>query len=94
MSAGSIEYWPDPQRGDRRGLSRAQARAGARGDRPRAARRNRLLRALADTWMLFPSEAEYRGWMERAGFADVALVPLAPDWYRSRSAPYAVAVAG
>ena len=40
---------------------------------------NRLLRALADAWMLFPSEAEYRGWMERAGFAEVELVPLAPD---------------
>ena len=55
---------------------------------------NRVLRALAEAWMLFPTEAEYRAWMERAGFADVELVPLAPAWYRSRKAPYAVAAVG
>jgi MPBQ/MSBQ methyltransferase len=44
--------------------------------------------------MLFPAEAEYRAWFERAGFADVGLAPLAPAWYRSRRAPYAVAVSG
>ena len=55
---------------------------------------NRVLRALAETWMLFPSEAEYRAWFERAGFAEVALEPLAPAWYRSRRVPYAVAVRG
>ena len=55
---------------------------------------NRAVRALAETWMLFPSTAEYRAWFERAGFADVELVPLAPAWYRSRRGPYAVAVSG
>jgi MPBQ/MSBQ methyltransferase len=55
---------------------------------------NRLVRALAEAWMLFPSVDEYRGWFERAGFADVSLAPLAPAWYRSRRAPYAVAVSG
>jgi MPBQ/MSBQ methyltransferase len=55
---------------------------------------NRVLRALADTWMLFPSADDYRTWFERAGFADVELAPLAPAWYRSRRAPYAVAVSG
>jgi MPBQ/MSBQ methyltransferase len=44
--------------------------------------------------MLFPSEEQYRTWFERAGFADVALRPVAPDWYRDRRAPYAVAVTG
>jgi MPBQ/MSBQ methyltransferase len=93
VSAGSIEYWPDPQRGvaeayrvlrpDGRALLIGPVRPG-----------NRLVRALAETWMLFPSAAEYRGWFERAGFADVALAPLAPPWYRSRRGPYAVAVSG
>jgi MPBQ/MSBQ methyltransferase len=32
--------------------------------------------------------------MERAGFVDLELVPLAPAWYRSRKAPYAVAAVG
>ena len=55
---------------------------------------NAVLRALADAWMLFPTERQYREWFERAGFADVELLPLAPSWYRSTRAPYAVAVSG
>ena len=43
--------------------------------------------------MLFPSRREYRAWFERAGFADVSSHALAPDWYRDRRGPYAVAVA-
>jgi MPBQ/MSBQ methyltransferase len=54
----------------------------------------RLARALADLWMLFPSVEQYRTWFERAGFADVEVVPVAPDWYRDTRVPYAVAVAG
>ena len=93
VSAGSIEYWPDPQRGiaEAYRVLRAGGRATVIGPvRPA----NRFLRALAETWMLFPAEAEYRAWMERAGFAEVALVPLAPAWYRSRRVPYAVAAVG
>ena len=58
---------------------------------PRAAR-NRVARALAETWMLFPAVEEYTGWMETAGFTDVQVRELAPDWYRDRRAPYALAV--
>jgi MPBQ/MSBQ methyltransferase len=93
VSAGSIEYWPDPQRG----VAEAYRvlRPGGVGVvigpvRPAG----RLARALADLWMLFPELDEYRSWFERAGFADVELHPVAPDWYRDRRVPYAVAVAG
>jgi MPBQ/MSBQ methyltransferase len=93
VSAGSIEYWPDPQRG----IAEAYRvlRPGGVGVvigpvRPAG----RLARALADLWMLFPEEREYREWFERAGFTDVTLHPVAPDWYRDRRVPYAVAVAG
>ena len=44
--------------------------------------------------MLFPTEDQYREWFERAGFEDVALVTVAPDWYRDRRSRYAVAVSG
>jgi MPBQ/MSBQ methyltransferase len=44
--------------------------------------------------MLFPETQEYRGWFEAAGFADVTLTAVAPDWYRDRRVPYAVAVSG
>jgi MPBQ/MSBQ methyltransferase len=54
----------------------------------------RIARRLADLWMLFPEQDQYRAWFERAGFDDVALHPVAPDWYRERRVPYAVAVTG
>jgi MPBQ/MSBQ methyltransferase len=93
VSAGSIEYWPDPQRG----VAEAYRvlRAGGTGVvigpvRPAG----RLARALADAWMLFPTVEEYRDWFARAGFSDVAVTPVAPAWYRDARVPYAVAVSG
>jgi MPBQ/MSBQ methyltransferase len=93
LSAGSIEYWPDPQRAlvEAYRVLRDGGRALVIGPARPA---NPILRRLADTWMLFPPERDYREWFERAGFADVAVVTLAPSWYRSRRAPYALAVSG
>ena len=93
VSAGSIEYWPDPQRAvtEAYRVLRPGGRAVLIGPvRPA----NALLRRLAEAWMLFPTEAQYREWVTRAGFADIALVELAPPWYRSTRGPYAVAVSG
>jgi MPBQ/MSBQ methyltransferase len=92
VSAGSIEYWPDPQGGIAE-LYRA-LRPGGRAVVVGPVRpRQPVARWLADAWMLFPEEDEYRAWFARAGFADVELVELAPDWYRAE-APYGVAIAG
>jgi MPBQ/MSBQ methyltransferase len=93
VSAGSIEYWPDPQRAiaEAYRVLRAGGRAVVIGPvRPG----HPLLRRVAETWMLFPTEQQYRDWFERAGFADVALVGVAPAWYRSPRGQYAVAVGG
>ena len=93
VSAGSIEYWPDPQRG----IAEAYRvlREGGVGVVMGPVRpAGRIVRALADVWMLFPSVSEYREWFERAGFSDVQVVPVAPDWYRDTRVPYAVAVSG
>jgi MPBQ/MSBQ methyltransferase len=90
VSAGSVEYWPDPPRAIAE-AHRVLRRGGVAlvvGPVPPP---NRLARALARAWMLFPAEEEYRAWFERAGFGDVRVVPLAPEWHRGA---YAVAVAG
>jgi MPBQ/MSBQ methyltransferase len=93
VSAGSIEYWPDPQRGIAEAY-RVLRRGGVGVVIGPVRPAGRLARLLADVWMLFPEEAEYRAWFERAGFTDVTLEPVAPDWYRDGRVPYAVAVAG
>ncbi len=92
VSAGSIEYWPDPQRGvaEAYRVLREGGIALLVGPvRPR----HRVLRRLAEAWMLFPAQDEYRALFERAGFTDVEVEPLAPTWYEGEAA-YAVAVAG
>ena len=93
VSAGSIEYWPDPQQGiaEAYRVTRAGGTALMIGPvRPA----NRVARALAEAWMLFPPVEDYTGWMEAAGFTDVRVVELAPDWYRDSRVPYALAVSG
>jgi MPBQ/MSBQ methyltransferase len=93
VSAGSIEYWPDPQRGiaEAYRVLRPGGVALVVGPvRPAG----RVARALADLWMLFPSVEQYRTWFARAGFAEVDVVPIAPGWYRDTRGPYAVAVSG
>jgi MPBQ/MSBQ methyltransferase len=93
VSAGSIEYWPAPERGIAEAY-RVLAPGGVAlvvGPVPPG---DRILRALAELWMLFPTEDQYREWFERAGFEDVSLVTVAPEWYRDRRSRYGVAVTG
>jgi MPBQ/MSBQ methyltransferase len=92
VSAGSIEYWPDPLRGiaEAYRVTKPDGVALVIGPvRPA----HPFARWLAETWMLFPAVGEYTRWMEQAGFTDVRTRELAPDWYRG-DAPYALAVSG
>ena len=81
ISCGSIEYWPEPQRGIAEAFRvvRPGGTACVVGPvRPTYA----LSRAMADLWMLFPEEQEYLDWFEKAGFQNVKLTRIGPEWYR------------
>lgn len=90
VSCGSIEYWPDPAAAFAEAY-RVLAPGGLAlvvgplpPERP-------LAKRLADLWMLFPAEREYRDWMTGAGFTDVRVRHVAPDWTRQT---YGIAIAG
>ena len=90
VSTGSIEYWPDPQRGiaEAYRVVRPGGVAMLAGPvRPT----HPLARRLADAWMLFPEEDEYRAWFAAAGFTDIEVRHIAPDWFGGE---FAVAIAG
>jgi MPBQ/MSBQ methyltransferase len=44
--------------------------------------------------MLFPAEADYRRWFERAGFTEVSVVHVAPEWHAGPASSYGLAIAG
>jgi MPBQ/MSBQ methyltransferase len=90
VSCGSIEYWPDPAAafGEAYRVLKPGGRMLMVGPLPPE---RRLARLIADTWMLFPPEADYRRWMAEAGFTDVEAAYVAPDWTAQR---YGIAIAG
>ncbi|HEV2820567.1 MAG TPA: methyltransferase domain-containing protein [Solirubrobacteraceae bacterium] len=93
VSAGSIEYWPDPARAiaEAHRVLRPGGIALVAGPlRPR----HRVGRLLADTWMLFPEDEQYRAWFAAAGFVEVSAVYAAPEWHRGGPASYGIAIAG
>ncbi|QDZ19081.1 S-adenosyl-L-methionine-dependent methyltransferase [Chloropicon primus] len=81
VSCGSIEYWPDPQRGiveSYRVLKPGGMACMVGPVHPT----HWLSRFMADAWMLFPTEAEYIKWFEAAGFSSIKLKRIGPKWYR------------
>jgi MPBQ/MSBQ methyltransferase len=93
VSAGSIEYWPDPQRAIAEAYRVVRPGGVALIVGP-LRRTHPLARRLSDAWMLFPSGDEYAKWMRRAGFTDLRRVPVAPPWWRADWDDYGVAIAG
>eukprot|EP00951_Prasinocladus_malaysianus_P035535 scaffold366921_cov43-Prasinocladus_malaysianus.AAC.2 len=81
VSAGSIEYWPDPQLGicEAYRVTKAGGTACIIGPvHPTWP----ISRFFADVWMLFPKEEEYIEWFTKAGFQDVKIHRIGPKWYR------------
>lgn len=81
VSAGSIEYWPEPQRGIREAY-RVIKEGGVACIIGPVYPTFWLSRWMADVWMLFPKEEEYIEWFTKAGFTDVKLTRIGPTWYR------------
>ena len=83
ISAGSIEYWPNPQKG-----IEEMARVTKKGGRvvilaPRKPD-NRVVRKFAESIMLFPSTQQCVLWMEKAGLIDIRFVETGPYRFWSK----------
>lgn len=92
VSAGSIEYWPNPQKGITEAYRVIKPGGIAVLIGPLEPQ-NAFARYMANTWMLFPTDDEYRMWYERAGFTDIKVHYVRPQWYRSES-EYGLAISG
>jgi MPBQ/MSBQ methyltransferase len=93
ISAGSIEYWPNPERGIEEAFRviKPGGRAVLIGPLEPG---SWISRFFAELWMLFPKEVEYREWFERAGFQEIESVYVQPHWHRSKKNQYGIAIAG
>jgi len=92
VSAGSIEYWPNPDMGIRESIRVIKTGGQALMIGPLEPK-HPLGRRLANTWMLFPEEAEYRRWYEEAGFTDIKVRYIRPHWFGGNS-EYGLAIVG
>lgn len=80
-SAGSIEYWPEPQRGIKEAYRVLKPGGVATLIGPVRAT-NWFSRFWCDLWMLFPMESEYRKWFAAAGFKDLNISYIGPSAYK------------
>jgi demethylmenaquinone methyltransferase/2-methoxy-6-polyprenyl-1,4-benzoquinol methylase len=83
ISAGSIEYWPDPQKG-----IEEMARVTKKGGRvvilaPRKPD-NILVRKFAESIMLFPSTQQCVAWFIKAGLDDIKYIETGPYMFWSK----------
>ena len=92
VSAGSIEYWPNPQQGIAESYRVIKPGGVALMVGPLEPE-NALGRWAANTWMLFPKDQEYRDWYDKAGFTDIQVHYVRPQWFRGK-AEYGIAIAG
>jgi len=92
VSSGSIEYWPDPQRGIAEALRVVKPGGVALLIGPLEPEEG-WGRRIANLWMLFPKEQQYRAWFEGAGFEDIRVRYIRPQWFRRKS-EYGLAIAG
>jgi MPBQ/MSBQ methyltransferase len=91
VSAGSIEYWPDPQRGLNEAYRVIKPGGWALMIGPLEPV-NPISKFAANTWMLFPPEEDYFKYMETAGFDRIDHTYVAPHWQANER--YGIAIIG
>ena len=91
VSAGSIEYWPDPQRGLNEAYRVIKPGGWALMIGPLEPE-NPISKFAANTWMLFPPEEDYFRYMEEAGFDSIQHTYVAPQWQANDR--YGIAIIG
>ncbi|MCP9235031.1 methyltransferase domain-containing protein [Lewinella sp. JB7] len=91
VSAGSIEYWPNPQRGidEAYRVIKEGGQALMIGPIEPA---NPISRFIANAWMLFPPESDYHAYFRTAGFTEVDWTYVRPHWQDNER--YAIAIVG
>ena len=92
VSAGSIEYWPNPQKGITEAY-RVIKEGGVATligpiDPP-----NALVSFAANAWMLFPKDEEYRKWFKDAGFSNIEVKYVSPHWINQKD-KYCISISG
>jgi len=92
VSAGSIEYWPDPQQGINEAYRVIKPGGIALMIGPLEPG-NKLGRMIANSWMLFPTMEQYQQWFQQAGFTDIEIKYIRPQWFHGKH-EYGVAIAG
>lgn len=93
VSAGSIEYWPNPDQGIEEAYRVIKPGGVALMIGPLEPG-TWFSRTMANLWMLFPKEQEYRKWFEEAGFTDIQSVYVRPHWHDGKTSQYGIAIAG
>lgn len=92
VSAGSIEYWPHPQKGITEAYRVIKPGGVALMIGPLEPP-HPLARFAANTWMLFPKDQEYRDWFKNAGFQDIKVKYVSPHWIKQKD-KYCIAISG
>ena len=91
VSAGSIEYWPDPQRGINEAYRVIKQGGQALMIGP-IEPKNAVSKFIANTWMLFPPENDYHLYFHQAGFTDIDWTYVRPHWQQNER--YGIAIVG
>ncbi|MEO0628413.1 MAG: methyltransferase domain-containing protein [Bacteroidota bacterium] len=91
VSAGSIEYWPNPQQGLNEAYRVIKPGGKALMIGP-IEPQNPISKFIANAWMLFPPEEDYHRYFKDAGFIDTEWVYVRPHWQKNER--YGIALIG